>query len=263
MRLAVSDGNTITASKIIPLSQNFDEAMLSFKKIANEMSGSEKIDALAGGVAGPLNKEKTMLIGSPNISGWINKPIKKHLEEVFGCPVYLENDSALGALGEATRGAGKSYKIVAYIAIGTGVGGARVVDGKIGKNSLGFEPGHQIVIPDGDPCNCTGKGHLETLIGGYYLKEKYGKPAEDIDDPGVWDEVAKYLAMGLNNSIVHWSPDIVILGGSVSNSIPLDKVNKYLKEYCTIFPNPPGVVKVTLNHEAGLYGALELIKSRD
>lgn len=260
MRIAVSDGNTITSSKIVPLSQNFNEAMVGLKRTVDEMIGSEKIEAIAGGVAGPLDQKKTMLTSSPHIPGWVNKPFKDSLENIFDCRVFLENDSALGALGEAIKGPGENHKIVGYIAIGTGVGGARVVDGRIDQNSLGFEPGHQIIVPDGDDCNCGGKGHLETLIGGFYLKRKYGKAAEEIDDPVIWDEVFKYLAVGLSNATVFWSPDVIILGGSVSQSIDTEKVAEYLTKYCNVFPNPPQIVKGTLGHDAGLHGALEYLK---
>ncbi len=259
MRIAVSsDNQSITQSKIVPLPQDFEQGIETFKRVAKEL-GAEKIDALAGGIASPLDPEKTMLIASPHIPQWVNKPLKAELGKVFNCPVVLENDSALGALGEAGFGAGKNHKIVAYIAIGTGVGGARVVNGELDKNSLGFEPGHQIILPEGTLCNCGGKGHLETLVGGFYLERAHKQKAENIKDPEIWNEVAKYLAIGLNNTIVHWSPDIIVLGGSVTNSIPVDKVNDYLKEFCTIFPNPPEVVKGTLEQDAGLYGALKLL----
>ena len=260
MRVGVSlDRQTISSSKIVPLTQDFEQGIQTIKQTADELGAGEKVEGIAGGIAGPLDKNKTMLVASSHIPGWVNKPFRDRLGEVFNCPVFLENDSALGGLGEATKGAGAGYNIVAYIALGTAVGGARIVDGKIDQNSLGFEPGHQLILQNGSPCNCGGRGHLETLVGGYYLEKIYKKRAEDITDPEVWDEVAKYLGMGLYNTTVHWSPDIIILGGSVTQSIPLEKVQAYLKEYCTVFPTPPEVVKATLGHDAGLYGPLKLL----
>lgn len=100
---------------------------------------------------------------------------------------------------------------------------------------------------------------MEAYVGGAYLEKIYHQKAEEIKDPAVWDEVAKYLAIGLHNTIVHWSPDIIILGGSVTQSIPLDKVSNYLKEYLTIFPNLPRLSKATLGNQSGLLGALVIL----
>lgn len=261
MRMAVSDnGNDITQSKIIPTPKDFEQGIQTLKQVADELSNGEKITGIAGGIAGPLDKEKTMLMASPHISGWIQKPFKLELEKAFGCEVKLENDADLGGLGEATKGAGQNHKIVVYLTIGTGVGGARIVGGKIDENALGFEPGHQIIVPDGSTCNCGGKGHLEAYVGGFYLEKKYQQKPENIKDPQIWDEVAKYLAIGLNNTIVHWSPDIVVLGGSVMKSLPLEMVTSHLKDTLTIFPQSPQLVLARLDHDAGLFGALELLK---
>lgn len=249
MRIALSDGHKIIQTKIIPTPQDFEEGIAAIKSATK----GQKITRIAGGVAGPLDKEKTMLIKSPHIGGWVNKPIKQRLTEIFGAEVILENDTALVALGEVTAGAGVGKNIVAYLGIGTGVGGARIVNGKIDQNALGFEPGHQIIVIDGKSCRCGGKGHLETYVAGYYMDRNTAD----------WDEVARYLAIGLNNTIVHWSPDTVVLGGAVMQSISLEKVKTYLKDNLTIFPTPPEIVKATLGNLAGLSGGLTILKQHD
>lgn len=259
MRVAVSDGSSVDEPRIVPTPADIQQGLTTIKNIADELSQGQKIQAVAGGVAGPLDKENTMLINSSHIGGWVNKPLKKELENLFEATVHLENDASLGGLGEAIAGAGKGYGIVAYLTISTGVGGVRVVNGKIDENSLGFEPGHQIIIADGNLCNCGGRGHLETYVGGFYLEKTYGQKAEVLNDPGIWDQVAKYLAIGLNNTIVHWSPDIVVLGGGISKSILLEEVQTYLRQNLTIFPEPPVISKGILGDKAGLFGALDLL----
>ena len=260
MRIGVStDRLTITRSKIVPTPQNFDQGILVFKQTADELSGGEKITGVAGGVPGPLDKEKSMLVACPQLHGWIQKPLKAELEKTYGVEVLLENDTAMGGIGEAVEGAGVGKKVVAYLAIGTGVGGKRVVDGRIPVDSSNFEPGHQIIVPGGNPCNCGGKGHLETYIGGSYIEKIYHQKGEEIKDPLIWDEISKYLSIGLTNTVVHWSPDIIVLGGTVSRSIPLEKVQAYLSELLTIFPQAPEIVKSNLGQNAGLYGALHLL----
>ena len=229
-----SDGQTLTDVKTIPTDQDFEQAIQSLSQIAQELSKGERIQAVACGVAGILDKEKKLLIKSPHIEEWVQKPLKEELEKAFDCPLYLENDAHLGGLGEAVFGTGKGFNIVAFITVGTGVGGVRIVNQKIDTNSLGFEVGHQIIVPDGNPCNCGGQGHLETYVSGAYLKEPITQSVTGSEATINWDEVAKYLAIGLNNIIVHWSPDIIVLGGSVMKSIPLDKVKSYLKELSLI-----------------------------
>lgn len=261
MRMAVSaDGKSIQASKIVPTPSDFEQGIRILKQTALELSGGEKIIGVAGGIAGTLNQGKSMLTSSPHIKGWIMKPFKSELEKIFGCEVILENDACLAGLGEAVKGSGAGKKIVAYITIGTGVGGARIVEGSIDKNILGFEPGHQVIIPDGNLCNCGGNGHLETYVGGFYIERDYGQKAQDLKDEEVWDKIAKYLSIGINNVIVHWSPDIVVLGGSVMKTLPVDKVKTGLLKELRIFPQIPEIAPAALGDDAGLCGALALFK---
>lgn len=260
MRMALSlDGKTVGEVKVVPTIQDFEAGVQILKQIADELSNGEKIQKIAGGITGALDKEKTGLVKSAHLADWANKPLKQVLERIFGVEVRLENDTALGGLGEAVFGAGKGAKIVAYLVVGTGVGGVRIVNGKVDESALGFEPGHQIIVPDGNDCNCGGKGHLEAYVGGWYLEKIYRQKAEDIKDPAIWDEVSKYLAIGLTNAIVHWSPDILILGGSVSRSIALEKVNIYLGQFLTVFPQIPLLANSALGGRAGLLGALKLL----
>ena len=156
----------------------------------------------------------------------------------------------MAGLGEATLGAGKGYSIVAYLTISTGVGGVKIVDGKIDKNVHGFEPG-QMMVRD---------GRLGEFVSGMALEKKYGKKPEDIKNPAVWQEVEKYLAEGLNNIIVDWSPNIIVLGGGIIQSINLENIEKSLKENIDIFKDIPPIKKAELGDLNGLYGALEYLK---
>ena len=115
----------------------------------------------------------------------------------------------------------------------------------------GFEPGHQIISMDGE------KFSLEQLVSGTAIEKRYGKRAEDIDDPAVWERVAADLAVGLNNTLVHWSPDIIVLGGAVMKKIPLDVLREKVKETVYIFPEIPRIEKAILD-EPVLWGALAM-----
>ncbi len=259
MRFATSvDGKTLSAQKTIPTENDFDKALLAIKQVTDELTKGEKITAAAGGAAGPLDKDKTMLIASPHISGWINKPLKKSLEDLFKVPVILEHDADLSALAEARFGAGKEYKIVANLNIGTGVASSRIVDNKIDVNSLGFEAGHQIIVIDGNKCDCGGRGHLEAYVGGSAIARYYGLKGEEIKDNEFWNKVAKFLAVGVYNTIVFWSPDVVVLGGNVMKSIPLERVKEHLADILKIFPKSPEILSSKLDDSAVLLEALFL-----
>lgn len=263
MRLAVSrDGKNIEEPKILKTPKDFDEGMALFKKTVLNLSSGEKIKVSAGGIAGPLDGNKERLINSPNLPDWINKPLKEAIEKITSAPAYIENDAAVVGLGEAIVGAGGDYAIVVYITVSTGVGGARIVDGKIDRSAMGFEPGHQILEINGLLCpTCGIPGHLEAYVSGTAISKKYGKKPQNITDDKVWDEVAYYLAFGIHNSLLHWSPDVVILGGSMMKHISLQKITENLHKILTIFPKAPLVKRAELNDKGGLYGALSMIQN--
>lgn len=260
MRFATSiDGKTLDSQKIIPTENDFNKALESIKQLTDELTKGEKITAVAGGVAGPLDKEKTMLLASPHIKGWIDKPLKKEMEEIFKASVILNHDADFSGLAEGRVGAGKGYKIVANLNLGTGVASSRVVDNKIDNNAYGFEAGHQIIVLDGNLCDCGGKGHLEAYVGGACIERYYGLKGEEIKDSVFWEKVARFLAIGIYNTIVFWSPDVVVLGGNVMKSISLDRVKEHLKETLKIFPKSPDILLSKLDDSATLIEALHQI----
>ncbi len=266
MRLAVSkDGKSFGVPKILKTPKDFNEAVGLFKTEAFNLCEGRKIKAAAGGVKGVLDKGKNRLVAVPILTDWTHKPLKENLSKILRVPVFLENDTALVGLGEAVYGAGKGYGVVVYITISTGVGGVIIVGGEIDENTMGFEPGHQIINFDGPPCFfCGVPGHLEEYISGAAFERRYAKKPYEITDPAIWDEAAKFLAYGLNNTIVHWSPDIVVLGGSMMKEIgiPIERVRFYLKNILKIFPEPPLIEKASLGDIGGLYGALTFLKKQ-
>lgn len=243
-----SDHQNLDEIKTFPTPTDFEEGISLITDTALQLSTNDQITKAAGSVRF-LDTTKSKIPFHPNINLWPNEPLKERLEKALRIPVTLEKDSALAALGEAVFGAGKDKKIVAYLTISTGVGGARVVEKVIDKNALGFEPGFQIIED----------GYLENFISGDGLQKRFGKKPEEITDEKIWDEVCQYLAIGINNTIVFWSPDIVILGGNVTKSIDLEKVKSYLEKALKIFPQKVEVVKSLLNDSGGLHGALALL----
>lgn len=263
IRVAVShDGRTFKEPKIAPTPKDFNQGMSVFKKLADDALGGSQVKIVAGGVPGVLNRGRSTIFKLPNLPEWDGKPIKRELEKMFGASVYIENDSALVGLGEATKGAGKAYNIVAYVTVSTGIGGARIVGRKIDQRAIGFEPGWQIVN-QADLGKDTNSAYLGYYISGNYLEKRLGKKIKDIENEVLHENMSAYLASGLYNSILHWSPDVVILGGSMItgvNPIPLDIVEDKLRKLLTIFPEIPEIKKASLGDFGGIYGALELIR---
>ena len=274
-RIALShDKTSFSDPVVLETSQDFATGIEAIAEIARELSEGEVIEAAGGGVAGPLNKAKTELINSPHLPDWIRKPLAKELGAALKSPVYLENDTAIVGLGEAVAGAGKGHDIVVYMTVSTGVGGARIVGQKIDQSVFGFEPGHQIIDFDGTACpQCVshgakesgvGVGHLEAYVSGTATEGRFGVPPNEITDPATWDTIAKWLAVGLNNTIVHWSPDVVVLGGSMVVKKPgiyIEDVRKHLTETLTIFPEHPTLKEAQLADIGGLHGALAYIQA--
>ncbi len=268
MRVALSrDGETFGEPKIIPTPKDFDAGMLALKNLSTELTGGEKVRAAAGGIAGTLSRDRTKFLNGPHLQGWNAKPIKAALESAFGAPTFVENDTAIVGLGEAVAGAGKGHAICAYMTVSTGVGGVRIVNERIDVSAMGFEPGHQIIDAGGllRQTSVGGQGlDLEGYISGTSITERYGKKPYEITDEAFWDEMARLLAYGLNNTIVHWSPDVLVIGGSMMKKIgiPIERVRAHLKGILHIYPELPLIEHSALGDIGGLHGALAYIHSR-
>lgn len=237
----------------------YDGTSLLIEKISSLLRG-ELPRSIIGGVPGPLDKNKTTLISAPNLPLWIQKPFRATLEKNFAVPIILENDAVLAGLGEAKFGGGKGKKIISYLTISTGVGGVRIINGKVDLNEMGFEPGHQIIQKDGYECiGCKQKGHLEAHIGGASLYKRYNLRPEEITDDKIWEEIIYDLSVGLTNVSVFWSPDVIILGGSLMKKIKIEKVQKNVSELLKIYDKIPEIRHAELGDLAGIHGALTLI----
>lgn len=266
MRVGVSrDKVTVDKTVTIETPGSYEAGLAEIKKAGEALAEGNTVLGVAGGIAGPFSHKKASLVNAPNLKGWIGQPLQSELENFFRSPVFIENDAALAGLGEAIRGGGRGFDIVAYITVSTGIGGSKIVKKDIDHHSLGFEPGHQIIdldqtlIPDADGVT------IEDYISGKSIYKRTGMKPKDITDADFWDGCSRVLAYGLNNVCVFWSPDVIVLGGSMitgSPAIPLDKAALHLKEIMHIYPEIPKIKKAELGDIGGLHGALELLKKK-
>lgn len=259
MRLGVSEnGSDINRRQDVPTPQNYEEAMKEFKKAASSLIGGMDVKKAIGGLAAMLDEGATSIFGSPNLLGWVGKHIRNDMQTMLGIPVVIENDAAIAGLGEAMYGAGRGINNFVYITVSTGVGGCRIVDQKIDRKVYSLEPGQQIL-------NLEKETTLENLVSGKAIEKRFGlKPYEIQQDNFVWTEFADILAVGLYNSVIHWSPEAIILGGSMILGRPcisVDKIESKLRQLITFYPTAPIIKKALLGDESGLHGALSLSKS--
>ncbi len=265
-RVASSDDlQSFSEVKSFKTSQDFGSWFNQFAKITRVLAKGGEIYGMAGGVRGVLNEEHTRVIHDSVLTAWENKPLLKKLEEVSKSPVFLENDSAVAGLGEAVFGAGENMEIVAYHTISTGVGGVKIENGEIDSSSIGFEPGHQILDIDRTILGPDVTPTLENLVSGTAVKQRYDvEPYEIPQSDILWEDLAGYLGQGLRNTILYWSPDVIVLGGSMiigDPKIKIESIRKYTVEALDGFVECPLITTASLGDEAGLYGGMVILNN--
>ncbi len=230
------------------------------------LADGKKIIAIAGGIRGLLEDDKSGIHNDSVLSKWAGKSLVGELRKSFDVPIFLENDAAVAGLGEAVFGAGKGLEIIAYHTVSTGVGGVKIEDGEIDHASVGFEPGKQILDIDRTVLGEDIAPTLENLVSGTAIEQRFGvKPYEIPQSDVLWDELAEYLAQGLRNTTLYWSPDAIILGGSMvigDPKIMIEAIRKYTVASLDGFVPCPFITEAKLGDEAGLYGAMALLTKR-
>lgn len=272
IRLAVSeDSKDISDQTIVDTPDSYEEGVRLLVEKAKEIGSGQEFSSAAGGVAAVFDGPHSTILRGPHLRNWEGRNIKRDLSGSLGCEVHLRNDTDMAGLGEAAFGAGRGFSIIAYITISTGIGGSRITDKKIDRFSVGFEPGHQIIDADGSICpdcvsfeNSSGIGHWEAIASGAAIERRFNKKADEITDPEIWDEICDLIVVGLNNTIVHWSPDAVILGGGLMRSsyLKIEDIKIKLASILKIFPETPAIRSAELGHFSAIYGALHYLNQR-
>lgn len=263
-RVAFSeDGKTLKSVKSFATSLNPNQGLADLVSTIKELG---EVSAVAGGIRGVMREDRLGIDHDSILSEWANVSIVDFLTEQLGVPVNLENDTALAGLGEANFGAGKGIDIIVYHTISTGVGGVKVVSGSIDAASVGFEPGHQVLDIDRTILGADIPPTLENLVSGKAVEQRMGvKPYEIDQEDVIWVELAGYLAQGMRNTVLYWSPEAIILGGSMmvgDPKIPIESVRKATVAVLDGIMACPFITTAALGDEAGLYGALVLLQQK-
>jgi predicted NBD/HSP70 family sugar kinase len=259
------DGQSLDKIKSLETSHDPSVGLAGLLETINSF-GLDGIEAVAGGIRGVMREDREGIDHDSLLSDWANISIVDYLHDNLGVPVFLENDTALGGLGESVYGAGQGIDIVVYHTISTGVGGVKIVKNEIDLASIGFEPGHQVLDIDRTILGADVPPTLENLVSGRAVEERVGEKPYDIEQEDViWDELAGYLAQGLRNTILYWSPEAIILGGAMmvgSPRIPLESVRKATVAVLDGVVSCPFITTASLGEEATLYGALAFAQQK-
>ena len=220
------------------------------------MTKDEEIEGVIFGIAGVLNEDHSFLIKSPHLPAWERINLKEFFEnELGGAKIYIENDTDIVGLGEAVDGAGKGFEICVYITISTGIGGVKIVNGKFEKNRYGFEPGFQII-------NNESGQNFEDLASGTAVEEKFRMHPKEVAKTPEWDRIEDDIAVGLHNSIIHWSPDILVIGGSMSKDLDADRMRGKIAPRMKIHPELPEIRIATLGSIGGIHGGFAFLRQK-
>ena len=243
------------------------------------------------GSPGPLDSKTGVVLSAPNL-GWKNVPLGELFKQRFKVPIYVGNDANLAGLGEKWLGAGKDVDDLLYLTVSTGVGGGIIIGGKIhtGAHDIAGEVGHIIVKRDGPQCNCGSRGCLEAIASGTAIAREAkaglkrgespllaklggdGEPtarfvgeAARAGDPfstKLLQESFTYLGLGIASLLNVLDPEMVVIGGGVSNldDLLFDPVRKTVKETLgtSLLADVP-IVKAELGSDVGVLGAAMLV----
>ena len=252
----------------------------------------DDIESIGIGVPGAVNPITGIIEYSANLF-FHNWNIVEMMEERLGKKVVIENDANAAAYGEYLAGSAKDATNAVAITLGTGVGGGIIIDGKIysGSNYAGAELGHMVIVKGGRECACGRRGCWETyasatglinLTKETILKEKLdfsymlslcdgdinkvngrtafdAMRAGDSDGKAVVEEWISYLACGIINVINIFQPDVLCIGGGISNEgetllAPLRSIVER-ERYTKHNPKQTVICKATLGNDAGIIGA--------
>lgn len=227
--------------------------------LADAKMKPKDVKGIGVGIAGQVNAEKGLLIGTANLSrSVVDLPMAKLLEKRYGIPAKIRNDVQIAAVGEQYFGAGEGIDDFICVFVGTGIGGAIVKNGQLIRGAAGNagEIGHTTIMADGRICGCGARGHLEayasrtaitrTILGELRRGRQsiVTKLVDDLDPTGshaairsgilkkavqkkdkvvieVISDAGRYLGMGLSSVVNFVNPQRIILGGGVIESVDL------------------------------------------
>ena len=257
--------------KRVPTPQNdYQQILNTINSLAADLLKNIKDYSIGICTPGAISK-KTGLIKNSNTQCLIGKSLKEDLENKLDKKISIENDANCFAMAESTMGIAKEFGVVFGVIMGTGVGGGIVIDGKIhqGRTNIAGEWGHHTLHQNGHNCYCGKQGCVETYISGPALEKRWKElTGKSQNMPEIirnlenfkakqWKyEFLENFGSGLANVIDILDPDVIVLGGGLSNIDFLyteGKYSVYHKVFSDLVDTP--ILKNKLGDSAGVFGA--------
>jgi glucokinase len=265
--------------------------------VVRELRAAHDVVAVGIGAAGFVDDARARVRFAPHLA-WRDEPLRDALTGVLGLPVVVENDANAAAWAEWRFGAGRGESHLVCVTLGTGIGGGMVIEGvpQRGRYGMAGEFGHMVVVPDGRRCECGNRGCLEQYASGNVLGRearelaRAGSPvtvsllervAGDVEalvgpvvteaaregDPcavELFDDVGRWLGVGLANLAAALDPGTFVIGGGVSEAgeLLLGPARESFRRTLTGRGYRPvaRIVSAAFGPEAGLVGAADLAR---
>ncbi len=250
---------------------------------------------LGAGVSssGPIDTVDGMAVGIPTLKGFSNFPMRDALTSALRLPVFLENDGIAAAIGEWRYGAGKGLDDLVYVTVSTGIGGGVIAGGRVlrGRRGMAAHLGHMSFMAGGERCFCGNHGCFEAYACGTAFTKRavaaasnnvstsLGRNGSAITAPAVFeaaaagdalaqalvDEEARFLGIGFASFAHIFNPDLIIMGGGLSQQFDVlkDGLLKSLKTTAMPAFRDTPVVRAALGTDSGLLGAASLVFGAD
>lgn len=228
--------------------------------------------AIGVGTPGPADAAGRIARVAINLANWHDVPLAEYLEAKTGRPTILANDANCAGLGEAWLGAGRRFNNLILLTLGTGVGGAIILDGKlfVGHQGAAGELGLITLNPNGPPCNSGNQGSLEQYASVTAIRRSTGlEPAElgamakagDTNALTFWHNYGINLGAGLASLIYVLTPEAIVIGGGVSASSEFFFPSVLAEIERRVLPSSRAGLQLLcaeLGNQAGMVGAAKL-----
>jgi len=280
----VDDSGKVLARMQAPTDPDrYDDGIKLIARMLREATSNAGVELTGIGIGstGPVDPMRGEFGDVDFLPGWRRKNPVEDLGKMFGLRVALENDADAAALAEAGWGAGRNRSRLIYVTVGTGIGGGIVLDGQLYRGVDGAHPelGHHVVDPAGPQCSCGFRGCWESLAAGPAMVTwlESHAPADYPHRQGITakricelaqqgdgfarqavEHEALYLGLGLANLINLFTPDAIVLSGSVMKSAPLflDSVRAVIRRGCRFVPfEKTELALASLGDDTNLIGA--------
>jgi glucokinase len=228
--------------------------------------------AIGVGTPGPADAAGRIARVAINLEGWTNIPLADWLEAKTGMPTILANDANCAGLGEYWLGAGRNFRDVIMLTLGTGVGGAIILNGElyVGRDGSAGELGLITLNPDGPACNSGNNGSLEQYTCIRAIQRRSGLEPDELgararagDRAAIefWRCYGRDLGAGLASLVYVLTPEAIIIGGGISDSAEFFFPATQSELERRVMPSSrPGLqlLKAELGNQAGIAGAAKL-----